>query len=177
MKKTWLMLVALVAVVATPFVVLAQDIQPTADEAAMTEPLVADPDVTETANIVYQGIVSGNWWLAAGAALTILVWALRKYGSKFFPKLAPYLKNPLVAFAMPVVLSCLGAVVDSLLAGKPINVALQAAIKPAMAAVWFYVGKSKYDEVREAAKQQAAAAVPNTAAAINVHTNGPGPQP
>lgn len=140
------------------------------------DPLIHDIDVIQTSQQIYTGVTTGNWWLVASLVLVVIVFAIRKYGSRYFPKAAPYLRNPLISFALPVLMSSFGAMATALTSGGDIKIALMAGLKVAMGAVWLYVGKVKFEEVREEAKEKAAAQVPNTNAATNVHVNGPGPQ-
>lgn len=175
MKKSWLTLCLLLGIIVTPFAVLAQDVAP-GDAPMAVEPIIHDPDVIAVSQQVFTGVTSGNWWLAASAVLVLVTFAVRKYGSKFFPKLKPYLDNPLIAFALPVVMASLTGIVNALTSGADIKVAAMTGLKIAMGAVWMYVGKVKIDEVRESAKQKAAEQVTTTADAVAVHTNkGPNP--
>jgi hypothetical protein len=110
------------------------------------------------ARIAYEAITAGHWWLLASVVVLAAVWALREYGVRLpvvGPKLAPTLAHPVVAWALPSVVSALAALTLALAAGQPVGVALLAALKVAAGAVFAYVGAKK---VLEAQKLGAAAA-------------------
>lgn len=133
-----------------------------------------EADPMKLASEIYHAVVSGQWWLAASFAVVLVVWALRTWGSKLFPKLAPFLAHPLVAFAMPVLVSAAGAVTNALVTGLPVKDALLAGLKVAAGAVFAYVFTRKVAEAAKAG-EAAAAAVDSPEAAVAIINKGPQP--
>jgi hypothetical protein len=71
-------------------------------------PMAADVDPLALVKLIIDAVQNGNGWLAAGPALTLVVFLVRKY-DKLIPvvglKLDAFLNQPLVAFLLPVILS------------------------------------------------------------------------
>lgn len=132
-----------------------------------------DVDPMALARAVYEAVVSGQWWMAASIAVVLLVWAIRTWGARLFPKLAGALANPIVSFALPVLVSAAGAVTTSLIAGMPIQVALLAALKVAAGAVFAYVFARKLSEAKAAG--EAASAEIKTSSDAAALLRGPKP--
>lgn len=131
----------------------------------------ADGDWSGLLKAMLDGVQSGNWWLAAGPALTLVVWVLRKY-DLLIPKVGPaidgFLNQPLVAFALPVVLSALTGLFSALGTGQPIGPALLAAVKVAGAAMMTFLLAKNVSEQADRAGAKAAAAVTSGPAAVDV---------
>jgi hypothetical protein len=107
-------------------------------------------------------VQDGNGWLAAGPALTLVVWALRKYDLAIpviGPKLDAFLNQPLVAFLLPAVLSALTGLFGALAQHLPIGAALLTALKVAgTSAFTFLLAKNAAEQVKGAQAAGAAAA-------------------
>lgn len=121
-----------------------------------------DIDVFAMLKLILDAVENGNWWLAAGPALTLAVFFLRKYDTKI-PKIGPaidrFLNQPLVAFALPVVLSALTGLFSALATGTPVVPALLAALKVAGTAVMtFLLAKNAAEQVKGAKADGAKAA-------------------
>ncbi len=136
--------------------------------------MTEESDPLNLAAEMYRAIVSGQWWMAASVAVVFLVWILRKFGARIFPKLQPALANPVVSFALPTLAAMAGAVTTSLASGMPIKPALLAGLKVALGAVFAYVGMKKVDEARTAGKE-AAAEIKTDSDASNILRIGPKP--
>jgi hypothetical protein len=120
-----------------------------------------DVDVLALVKLIVDAVQNGNGWLAAGPALTLAVFLLRKYDTKI-PKVGPaidkFLNQPLVAFALPVVLSALTGLFGALATGQPIAPALLAAVKVAGTAVMtFLLAKNTAEQVKGAKAEGAKA--------------------
>lgn len=130
------------------------------EAAAAPDPAAVDP------MLLVKGIVdavqNGNGWLAAGPALTLVVFLLRKYDTKI-PKIGPaidkFLNQPLVAFLLPVGLSAITGLFSALATGSPIVPALLTALKVAGAAVLtFLMAKNAAEQVKGAKAEGVTAA-------------------
>lgn len=124
-------------------------------------PLAVTDDPAQLAQLLIDGIAHGNWWLIAAPALTLLIWALRKYGPKFFPKSEAFLTHPVVSFLLPVVVAVLGGIITAAVAGPVsgtvvLGVVL-ASLKVSAGSITAYVGAKKVGEARDA-KEEAKAA-------------------
>ncbi len=98
-------------------------------------------DLGAIAGAVYQGVVKGNWWLAAVAALLLTVTAMRKTLAGRFP----FLGTDHGGALLPFVLSALAAAATALAGGGAFNVALMlAALKVAWGSVGGYVALRKF---------------------------------
>jgi hypothetical protein len=146
---------------------------PAADPGAVA-PLLSDPTVTEAAKALFGGIAHGQWGLVAFAGVILAVALLRLFGRKIHPKLGLFLDYPVVAWALPILVSVLGAILAALLAGQPIGVAIGAGINVGALAIAGFVGVKKVQEARELGKA-AAAAVTDKAAAVSLLEKGPQP--
>jgi hypothetical protein len=128
-------------------------------------PAAAEVDPLALVKLTIDGVQNGNGWLAAGPALTLVVFLVRKY-DKLIPivglKIDAFLNQPLVAFALPVALSALTGLCSALAAHQPIVPALLAALKVAGAAVLtFLMAKNAAEQVKAAqAKGEVAAKDP-----------------
>jgi hypothetical protein len=124
-------------------------------------PGAADVDWVGLLKVILNGVQNGNWWLAAGPALTMTVWGLRKW-DLLIPKAGPvidrFLNQPFVAFLLPIALSGLTGLFSALATGMPIGPALLAALKVAGTAITAYVGLKKAGEQLSPAPAQAAGA-------------------
>lgn len=66
---------------------------------------------------VMDAIHSGNWRLAAAGVLVVVIWAVRAFGSKYFPKLA----TDRGGAALAVLGGLAGALSNAILGGVPIT--------------------------------------------------------
>lgn len=128
------------------------------------------------ASDMFAAVAAGNGWLAAGLGVALAVWVLRNKLRRFLPVgLMNVLDQPLVAFALPIVVSFFGGLGTAALAGPltwPIvgATALGAVKTAAGAAFTFLLGSN----VRETIKP---APLPSTTADSVAAFNGKGPQP
>lgn len=111
---------------------------------------------------IFDAVHNGNGWLAAGPALTLVVFLIRKYDTKI-PKVGTaidgFLNQPLVAFLLPAVLSALTGLFGSLAAHTPLGPALLTALKVAgTAAFTFLLAKNASEQVKGAQAAGTAAA-------------------
>jgi hypothetical protein len=117
-----------------------------------------------------ENVEHGNWWLAAGPALTLVVLGLRAWDTHI-PKVGPaidaFFNQPIVAFLLPVVLSALTGLFSALGTGMPVGPALLAALKVAGTAITVYVGGKKLLEQAQGAGAAAAAGVTSGPAAVD----------
>lgn len=147
--------------------------------AQVPAPAAADVDVNALLKLMLDGAQTGNWWLAAGPTLTLIVFAVRKY-DKLIPvigvKVDAFLNQPLVAFLLPVVLSALTGLTAALGSGQPIGPALLASLKVAAAATMsFMLVKNAAEQA--AKKGDAAVAAVTTPQAAAAVINDPAPTP
>lgn len=141
-------------------------------DAAAALALTDDP--AKLAQILIDGVAAGNWWLIVAPALTLLIWAVRTYGPKLFPKAEGFLTHPVVSFALPVVIAILGGLITAAIAG-PMSGAIVlgivlAGLKVAAGSITTYVGAKKVAEAREAkaeAKAQAETKVDSVPKAVD----------
>lgn len=139
-----------------------------------------DPELA--ARLLVSAIESGQWWLALGPVVALVVWFLRAKLAPRFPKLDTFFQQPVVALVTPVVVAFLGGVLTKTAAGeltsaKVLLSLLPDVLKVAFTAIATYVGIKKVAEQREQAKATANAAVPNEQAAVDALTklpSGPG---
>jgi hypothetical protein len=131
-------------------------------QAAAGAPAPADVDPMQLLQAIFDGVHNGNGWLAAGPALALVVWALRKYDTKIpviGPKVDAFLNQPLVAFLLPAVLSAAMGLFGALAQHLPIGAALLTALKVAGAAAFtFLAAKNAAEQVKGAQVAGAAAA-------------------
>jgi hypothetical protein len=125
-------------------------------------PAAAAVDPTQLLAQIFDGVHNGNGWLAAAPALTLVVWALRKYDMKIpviGPKVDAFLNQPLVAFLLPAVLSALTGLFGALAQHLPLGAALLTALKVAGGAAFtFLLAKNAAEQVKGAQAAGAAAA-------------------
>ena len=126
---------------------------------------------SDTFKELYHAVVSGNWWLAMGPAVTALVFFLKKYDVKI-PKVGPaidsFLDKPVVSFALPFLVSAVGGFGTAMATGLPLVSALGAAGKVAMAAVVTYIGLKKAAESMKPAVDAGAAAAKDPGSTLNL---------
>lgn len=118
---------------------------------------------------LWKVLVDKNWAMAAGPALALIVFALRKWDTKipkYGAQIDAFLNKPFVAFLLPTIVSAAGGLGTALAAGKPPLDALKAVFEASMSAVFSYVGLKKLAEQQTVGKE-AAAAVDSKAAAID----------
>lgn len=132
--------------------------------------VVASDDLGKLAGALYEAIVKGNWWLAMGPAVTLLVFLLRRYDTKI-PKVGPaidaFLNQPMVAFSLPIVLSAIGGWGSAAASGQPVGLALLSALKVAgTSVITFLLAKNAAEQVKSAG-DKAAAAVATPQAAVD----------
>lgn len=157
-----------------PVTALAQDVGPPLDAGAAAVPV---DEGAKLASDMFAAVAAGNGWLAAGLGVALAVWVLRNKLRRFMPAgVMAVLDQPLVAFALPIVVSFFGGLGTAALAGPltwPIvgATALGAVKTAAGAAFTFLLGSN----VRETFKPPAP--LPSTTAASVDAFNGKGPQP
>lgn len=125
--------------------------------------------------MLWKFIVEKNYAAAAGPALTLIVWGLKKYDLVIFnalklPKVATavdtFLDKPFVSFLLPTVIAGVTGGVTALVTGHSFVDALNAIWQTSSTAIATYVGLKKAAEQLDAGKT-AAAAVDTKAEAIN----------
>lgn len=135
----------------------------------------AEPDLVGLLAAVLKAVENGEWWLAAGPALTLAVMALRRWDQdipRIGPSLSKFMDQPAVSFVLPSVLSGLTGLFGALATGTPIGAALLAALKVSMAAIVTYVGAKKVAEQAKGAGAAEAAKVDSGQAAVDVLNKG-----
>jgi hypothetical protein len=138
--------------------------------------MVADPNVpvqdnpAALAQFILDAIAGKQWWVVASAGVLLITWAVRNFGVKLFPKLAAFLHEPVVSWALPSVLSLIAGVTLALTSGKPIVIVdlIGEVLKVAFGAIAMYVGAKKIAEARAEGKAAAAQAVTDKQSAISV---------
>jgi hypothetical protein len=132
-------------------------------------PLTENTDPLALANIVLEAVSAKNYWLLAGAGISLAVAVLRAVAAKF-PKLEAFIEQPVVTYALPIVLSFALGLASLALAGPVTQAGLVAlaftSLKVAFTAIAGYVGIKKVAEQQAQAKVAAAAAVPDVKAAV-----------
>lgn len=131
----------------------------------------SDVDVLGLLAKLLDAVENGNWWLAAGPALTLAVLGLKKFDQdipRVGPAVSRFMDQPAVSFVLPTVLSGATGLFGSLATGLPIGPALLAALKVSMSAIFTYVGAKKVAEQAKAAGDAAAAKVETKASAVDV---------
>jgi len=118
-------------------------------------PAAVDP--TQLLAQIFDAVHNGNGWLAAGPALSLVVWALMKY-DKSIPKVGPaidgFLNQPLVAFMLPAVLSAATGLFGALAQHQAIGPAMLTSLKVAALAAFTFLG------LKNAAEQSKTAPTP-----------------
>jgi hypothetical protein len=132
------------------------------------------------ASQVFDAVSRGDWWLAAGAGVSFLVWLLRHPLRRFLPAKAwPVLDHPVVAFATPVVVAILGGLGVAAAAGPitgPVLIAVVwGAVKASAGAAFAYLGASNVREAIDAGKAKAAEVTSTSAAVEAFNRKGPNP--
>lgn len=131
-----------------------------AQAAGAAPPAAVDP--MQLLQAIFDGVHNGNGWMVAGPALTLVVWALRKYDTLIpiiGPKVDAFLNQPLVAFLLPAVLSALTGLFGSLAQGLPLLPSMLTALKVAGAAAFtFLAAKNAAEQVKGAQAAGSAAA-------------------
>lgn len=171
MKPLYFLVVAMMF----PFVAIAQALDAGTPDAG----IVLSDDPAALAQMIIDAIATKQWWVVASAAVLLLTWALRSFGSKISPKISAFLMNPIVSWALPSVLALLGGVTVTLVSHKPLVAAtlIGEVLKVSFGAIAMYVGAKKIAEARSAGAT-AAGAVTTKADAIKVivnETKGPNP--
>lgn len=98
---------------------------------------------------IYEGVTSGDWFLAAGAALSLVVMAARWALGKYWPSLT---ESDIKGVAITAALAGFGALATAWLAGKDAatGTTLIGAVKVWAAAVFAYVTAKKVIEAKKA---------------------------
>lgn len=125
----------------------------------------------DAASWIWDSIVNGKGWAAAGTVVAALVYFLRKYDTKI-PKVGPqidaFLNQPLVAFALPLVVSFFGAAGTGLAASEKTGLSLKASLLPALFGALKVTGSAAFQFLlaKNASEQLAGAQASGDAAAV-----------
>ena len=147
------------------------------------DPIINDPDVINIARVVWDAVTSKQqswgWMLAAGLVVLIVMGLRSKFVRRLLPaKVGGWLDNPIVAWTLPSLVGMAGSVLNALVAGMPLMVALNEGAKVGVAAIASYVGGKKIAEARANARAKAKAEIDSKDEAIEVLTAGHrGPNP
>jgi hypothetical protein len=150
---------------------------------ALTLPFLlaqVDLDPELAAKLLVTAIETGQWWLALGPVVALVVWLLRAKLAPHYPKLDAFFQQPVVALVTPVVIAFLGGVLSKTAAGeltsaKVLLALLPDVLKVAFTAIATYIGIKKVAEQREQSKATAAAKVTDEQAAVDALTKPAGP--
>jgi hypothetical protein len=121
-----------------PVVALAQ---PALPEGSASAPVVTVAEPTDLAQDLYRGVTSKDWFLVAGAALSLVVLGVRWLLAKKWPKV----EGEYYGIALVAALAGLGALGNAWLADERLasSVTLLGAVKVWAAAVFSYVTTKK----------------------------------
>lgn len=131
----------------------------------------AIPLTDETAmGALYDSIVNGRGWAGAGTAVAAFVFLLKKYDVRI-PKVGAaidrFLDQPMVSFALPLVVSLVGAFGTSIAHAQSTGMSLKDAVLPALFGALKVTGAATFQFllVKNAAEQKAQAAEAGASAA------------
>lgn len=144
-----------------------------ADEAA---PVIgADTGIQQIALSILDAIQHKNWGALVSLLVIAIVFGLRYFADKLPGKASEWLNHPVVAWALPSIISTAGALATSLLAGTGFSLPLLiSAVSKGLMANALYVGAKKVAEAREISAAKAAA-VETKADAVAVLKEEPKP--
>lgn len=120
--------------------------------------IAPEPDTAAMVEAVFRAIAERNElapWMGASVAVVLLVHLARAYGRRL-PLVGRWLDHPVVAFALPLLASLAGGLLNALIIpGAALGAAMLGALKVAALATWGYVGMKKVQEAKAAGKAAA----------------------
>lgn len=125
---------------------------------------------SDAASQVYDSIVNGKGWAGAGTIVAAFVYFLKKYDVKI-PKVGAaidrFLDQPIVSFALPLVVALVGGFGTAIAAAQAHGVPVKDALLPALFGALKVTGSAAFQFllVKNAAEQKAHAAEAGQAAA------------
>lgn len=143
-------------------------------DAAVVPVIGADMGVQQIALSILDAIQHKNWGALISLVIIALVFLVRYLGDKMPDKVGAFLNHPVVAWALPSVVSTAGALATSFLAGTGFSLPLLiSAVSKGLMANALYVGAKKVAEAKEISAAKAAT-VETKADAVDV-LKGPNP--
>jgi hypothetical protein len=151
MKIKTLMAFSVGIIFAVAFSAFAQPVAPTIP--------TTDAGAVDIVSQLWNLIVSKNYAAAFGPALTLIVWALKKWDTKI-PKIGPaidvFLNRPFVSFLLPTAISAIAGIGSALYMHQPLSAALGSVLSMSSSAIMTYIGLKKLTEATTAGDAAAA---------------------